>query len=180
MGDHHYHSAMGSTKFDIERFSGENDFSLWRIKMKVLFIHQGVEDAQAGERKLPATWTNKEKKNVMNKNNSLIILSLGDEVLKEFVGETTLGGVWLKLEGLYMTKSLTNKLYLKKRLHQLKIEEGTSIRKHVSLFMKAILDLKSIDVEVKEEDQSIMLLYSLPPSYENLVDTDVWKRDSYS
>ena len=83
-------------------------------------------------------------------------------------------------EGLYMTKSLTNKLYLKKRLHQLKIEEGTSIRKHVSLFMKAILDLKSIDVEVKEEDQSIMLLYSLPPSYENLVDTDVWKRDSYS
>lgn len=88
MGDHHYHSAMGSTKFDIERFSGENDFSLWRIKMKVLLIHQGVEDAQAGERKLPATWTNKEKKNVMNKNNSLIILSLGDEVLKEFVGES--------------------------------------------------------------------------------------------
>ena len=88
-----------------------------------------VEEKVASEEEKQKS--NKEKKNVMNKNNSLIILSLGDEVLKEFVGETTLGGVWLKLEGLYMTKSLTNKLYLKKRLHQLKIEEGTSIRKHV-------------------------------------------------
>nr|KYP37886.1 Retrovirus-related Pol polyprotein from transposon TNT 1-94 [Cajanus cajan] len=119
--------------------------------MKALLVHQGVEDALADESKLPVTLTNKEKKEMMSKAHSLIILSLGDDMLREVVGETTTTSVWLKLEGLYMTKSLTNKLYLKNRIHQLKMEERSSIREHVSLFTKAILDLKIIDVEINEE-----------------------------
>nr|KYP68892.1 Retrovirus-related Pol polyprotein from transposon TNT 1-94 [Cajanus cajan] len=114
----------------------------------------------------------------MSKEHSLIILSLGDDVLREVAGETTAAGVWKKVEGLYMTKSLTNKLYLMNRIHQLKMEEGSSIREHVSLFTKAILDLKSIDVEINEEDQAKMLLCSLPPSCDNLVDTIMFRRES--
>jgi len=39
---------MGKTKFDIDKFTGDNDFSLWRIKMKALLVHQGLEEALAG------------------------------------------------------------------------------------------------------------------------------------
>lgn len=35
-------------KFNIEKFTGENNFGLWRIKMKVFLVHQGLEDALAG------------------------------------------------------------------------------------------------------------------------------------
>ncbi|GJS41666.1 retrovirus-related pol polyprotein from transposon TNT 1-94 [Tanacetum coccineum] len=42
-----------------------------------------------------------------------IQLFLTQEVLREVIHETTTAGLWLKLESLYMTKSLANKLRLK-------------------------------------------------------------------
>lgn len=63
-----------------------------------------------------------------------------------------------------MTKSLLNKLYLKKSLHQMKMEEGMSIKEHVSLFTKTVLDLKSIDVEImKKIKQSCYYALCHPP-----------------
>ena len=43
---------MSSTKFDIEKFTGNIDFGLWRIKMKALLVDQGVQDALLGEEAL--------------------------------------------------------------------------------------------------------------------------------
>ena len=57
------------------------------------------------------------------KAHSAIQLCLADEVLREVADEDTTAGLWLKLESLYMTKSLTNKLYLKQRLFTLRIKE---------------------------------------------------------
>jgi hypothetical protein len=45
-----------------------------------------------------------------------IRLCLGDDVIYHVMDEESLGAVWLKLESRYMSKSLTNKLYLKQRL----------------------------------------------------------------
>ena len=43
---------------------------------------------------------------------NVIILSLGDKVLRQVSKEKSATGVWSKLEGLYMTKSLVNRLNL--------------------------------------------------------------------
>ena len=56
----------------------------------------------------------KENDELMDKTHSPILLCLGEEVLCEIVEEDTIAKLWLKLESLYMTKSLTNHLYLKK------------------------------------------------------------------
>ena len=61
----------------------------------------------------------KENDELMDKTHSPILLCLGEEVLCEIVEEDTIAKLWLKLESLYMTKSLTNRLYLKKRLYTL-------------------------------------------------------------
>ena len=53
----------------------------------------------------------------MEKEQSIILFFLGDEVLIEVIEETTSVGLWLKLKGLYMTNSLTNKLYLRKKIY---------------------------------------------------------------
>ena len=31
---------MGTAKFEVEKFIGQNDFGLWRLKMRVLLIGQ--------------------------------------------------------------------------------------------------------------------------------------------
>ena len=165
-----------ATKFEVVKFTGENDFSLWRIKVKALLVHQGLDGALGGEASLPTTLSDKEKKDLMNKAHSMIILALADEVLREVAEETSAAGIWLKLESLYMTKSFANRLYLKKRLHQLKMEEGSLIKEHIALFNKIILDLKSIEIKTEDEDQAILLLCSLPASFENLVDTMLFGR----
>lgn len=36
---------MAMPKFNIEKYLGENNFSLQRIKMKVVLVHQGLDDA---------------------------------------------------------------------------------------------------------------------------------------
>ena len=68
-----------------------------------------------------------------------------------------------------MSKSLTNRLYLKKQLYELKMSEGIDIRDHINQFNKCITQLLSLEVNIEDKDQAIILLSSLPKSYETLV-----------
>lgn len=49
------------------------------------------------------------------------------------------------------------------------MREGESIVKHLNSFNLVLSQLASIDVKVEEEDKCIMLLYSLPKSWDNFV-----------
>ena len=33
---------MSSTKFEIEKFNGKNNFDLWKLKMRDLLVQQGL------------------------------------------------------------------------------------------------------------------------------------------
>ncbi|PKI53168.1 hypothetical protein CRG98_026473 [Punica granatum] len=86
--------------------------------------------------------------------------------------------VWEKLQALYMTKSLTNMLYLKQRLYQLKMSPGTFVSDHLNMFTQIMMDLQNVDVKIEDEDQALLLLCSLPESYESFVDTMLFGRRS--
>jgi len=53
---------------------------------------------------------------------STIQLCLADEVMYNVMDEETTTGLWSMLEILYMIKSLSNKLYLKKQLYRLRMK----------------------------------------------------------
>ena len=108
-----------TTKFEVEKFDGRNDFNLWRVKMRALLVQQGLSKSLKGIEALPTTMYNEENDELMEKAHSTILLCLGNEVLHEVAKENMATKLWLKLESLYMTKSLTNRLYLKKRLYTL-------------------------------------------------------------
>jgi len=65
------------------------------------------------------------------KAHATIMLCLVDDIITEITDQDTAVGLWLKLESLYMTKSLTNKLLLKQRLFGLRMQEGTPLRDHL-------------------------------------------------
>ena len=169
---------MAFAKFEIEKFDGSNSFSLWRIKMRAYLRQQGVAkilDAEA------AAGLPKEKVLDMEERaHSAIQLCLADSVLREVCDEETAIGLWKKLETLYMTKSLTNRLYLRQRLYTLRMAEGTTLHEHLDNFNKIIMDLKNADVKVDEEDQALILLCSLSHSYDSFVNSMLYGRESIS
>ena len=169
-----------AAKCDLDKFDGRNDFNLWRIRMRAVLVQQGLEKTLKGRDALPATLKDEEKDEKLEKAHGQIVLSLSNEVLREVAEETTPDGLWNKLEARYMTKSLTNRLYMKKKIYTLRMHEGTSIKDHIDEFNKVVLDLSNLDVKIDDEDQAVLLLCTLPSSYENFVDTIMFGKKTIS
>ena len=108
---------------------------------------------------------------------STIRMCLADEVMYHVRHEESSIAIWLKLESQYMSKSLTNKLLLKKK-YGLKMAEGSALDEHINLFNQIIRDLNRVDVKFKEEDMALILLNSILESYDNLVTTLIWGKES--
>ena len=118
--------------------------------MNALLVHQGLDVALSEE--AISKIEERRRAYVMKKAYSEILLSLGDEVLREAAEEKSAKIVWDKLEDLYLKKSLENRLYLKKRLYALLMEDDKPLKKHLDDFNMISLDLKSIDVKINDED----------------------------
>lgn len=173
-------TKLNTAKYDIEKFDGKNDFELWQIKMCVSLVQQGLSKALQGKWTLPDIRSDEDKDDFMEHALSVIQLSLGDDVLHGISDETSPANLWLKLESLYMTKSLTNRLYLKQQLYTLGMKECTPVNNHLAHFDKIVMSLKNIDVKIEDEDQTLILLCSLPHSFEYFVDIMLYGRDTIS
>ncbi|GKC47107.1 zinc finger, CCHC-type containing protein [Tanacetum coccineum] len=143
--------------------------------MSALMVQKGCD---AALETLPADMKAGEKADLLKKAYSTLILCLEDHVLREVTKETTAVGIWTKLTGLYMIKSLADIMYLKMKLYTYYITPGMKLGDHIDEFNKLILDLENIDIEIEDEDQALMLLTSLPSSYKNFVETLLYGRKS--
>ena len=158
-----------SARFEIEKFNGKNNFEIWKVKMHDLLVQQGVAKAMLGKNKRPPSMTEDEWDEMDDRALSAIRLCLADDVLFNIVSEKTATGLWSKLEKLYMTKSLTNRILLKLQLYSLRMKEGTSIADHLNVFNTLLVQLNSLDVKFDSEDKAITLLCSLPESWDHFV-----------
>ncbi|PKU66461.1 Retrovirus-related Pol polyprotein from transposon TNT 1-94 [Dendrobium catenatum] len=138
--------------------------------MKALLILQGTSEA-ISKVDLAVVIDRPRARQMQLKAHCAILLSLGNEVLREVAEEGSSIEVWEKMEFLYLKISLANRLYLKKDLYTLHMEEGKYLKKYIDEFNKFILDLKNVDVRIEEENQGVILLSSLLKSYENIKDT---------
>jgi len=128
-------SAASATRYDIEKFDGFNDFGLWRINMKALMGNLGLKEALVPQKPFLDTVTAEQRLEVNNRRQEIcekafntLILSLGDKVLREVSKMETTKDLWAKLESLYMTKSLSSRLYLKAKFFTFKMQEGQKLQ----------------------------------------------------
>ena len=64
----------------------------------------------------------------------MIRLYLADSVLLNVHEEKTAASLWKKLGDIYQGKSLVNKLFLRKKLYSLRMDEGGSVADHLNAF----------------------------------------------
>jgi len=105
-----------------------------------------------------------------------IILCLSDEVHYNMMNEKTTAGFLCRLESFYMTNSLSNKLFMKKQLYSLQMKKGMPILQYLNAFNRILSDLLTLEVKL-EEDKAILLLPSLPSSYNHLATTIIYGKE---
>ena len=92
-----------------------------------------------------------------------------DSVLLNVLGEATVKALWDKLGTLYQSNSLLNKLFLWKKLFNLRMKDGDSMTEHLNAFNTVVSQLSSVDIKISDEDKCISLLCSLPDLWDSLV-----------
>jgi hypothetical protein len=94
---------------------------------------------------------------------------LSDSVLLNVSGETTTKELWDNLGNLYQSKSLVNKLFLWKKLYNMRMRDGDLVKEHLNAFNTMVSQLLSIEIKILDEDKCINLLCSLLDSWGSLV-----------
>ena len=89
---------------------------MWKKKMRVVFVQQKCAKAIGDPSDFPEMMKSSDKQEILENVNSLLILNLTNNVLRQVDEEDTALKVWNKLDSLYMVKSLSNKIYLKEQL----------------------------------------------------------------
>ncbi|KAG6506231.1 hypothetical protein ZIOFF_031553 [Zingiber officinale] len=92
--------------------------------MRVVLAHRDLDDALLGIDNMPSSWTAEEKSCKDCKALSQIHLRLLNQILQNYLKAILTAALWRKLEQLCMTKSLTNKLHLKRCLYSHQMSEG--------------------------------------------------------
>lgn len=92
---------------------------------------------------------------------------MGSSQLKHVRNCSTSRETLLKLESVYGSKGPARKATLLEQLLSKKMREGKSVREHLSTFMETVYKLKQMQIEKNRDLLAIMILHSLPSSYEN-------------
>jgi hypothetical protein len=162
-----------SSRIKIENFNGKN-FELWKLKMEDLLVDKeqwiivdlGTQptstlstSTQATGTQPTSTQTTSTPPNGMSKEDwekldrrarSNIQLCLVDLVLLNVSGESTAKELWDKLGNLYQSKSLVNKLFLRKNQYHIRMEDGDSVAEHINVFNTLVSQLGSINITIAE------------------------------
>jgi len=168
-----------STSTRIEPLSKDN-YETWKMQVEALLTKNHLWEYVSGERMLPEETTGTETTEVAanirargqwirndKKAKSDLILSIHPSELQHVRGCETSRQVWLKLESIYASKGPARKATLLKQLILQKLSESGDVRDYVNKFFYAVDRLAAMDVQIHVDLLSIMLLYSLPSSYEN-------------
>ena len=94
------------------------------MKLHALLSNLVLEEALEREAKMPKTHTVDQKKQILKKAYNTLILSLGNKELRKVSKMKTAAEILLKLESLYMIKSLSSQLYLKVRFFTFEMNDG--------------------------------------------------------
>uniref|UniRef100_A0A5B7BZN6 Retrovirus-related Pol polyprotein from transposon TNT 1-94 n=1 Tax=Davidia involucrata TaxID=16924 RepID=A0A5B7BZN6_DAVIN len=171
-----HRTTMSNAKFEVEKFDGSGNFGMWQCEVMDVLFQQELDITLELEDK-PDDISEKDWIKMNRQACGTIRLCLAKDQKYFVMRETSARELWQKLENKFMTKSIKNRFYLKKKLFQFQYKKCTSMLKHLNSFNKVLADLQNLGEEIKEEDKALLLLNSLPDSYDHLTSTLLYGKD---
>ena len=99
----------------------------------------------------------------------MIRLMLSRNVTLNIIMEKTTSNMLKALLNIYKKSSVMNKWYLMRRLFNLQMSEGGSVADHINEFNMIVSQLSSVDINFKNEIKALILMSSLPESWDIVV-----------
>jgi hypothetical protein len=168
-------SVVSNAKFDVEKFDGRNNFGMWQCEVMDVLAQQELDVTLEDK---PEEMSEADWKKLNRQACGTIRLCLAKDQKYFVMKESMAKELWNKLEDKYMTKGIENKLYLKRKFFGFRYVEGISMPEHLNNLNKILADLQNLDVNIDDEDKAVVLINSLPDTYEHLATTLMYGKDS--
>ena len=163
---------MANSNSRVDALTKDN-FDTWKIQAEALLAESDLWEYVSGEFLKPEVtgdttqadhdaWLRQDRKA-----RSKLILCISPSELTQIRDCITSKQIWDKLHSIYASKGPARKVQLLTQLLLLKMSDGDDVRQHISYFFDIIDKLTSMDIEINGNLLTIMLLYSLPDSFEN-------------
>ncbi|CAM8938448.1 unnamed protein product [Rhodiola kirilowii] len=155
---------MVQARIEIAPYDGKGDFHVWCLKMKAVLSQHKVMVALEEETK----WSEDEKKrksDIEVEAYNLIILSLGDSIIRKVCDCKTPLAMWKKLETLHANQIAPNLSYVKASMFAYKMNAARTIDENLDEFLKMSLMLRDTPHVLDETSLVMILMNAIPESY---------------
>ena len=113
----------------------------------------------------PTNMAQSERELLARQTLGVIRLTLAKNVAFNIMNEKTIVDLIQTLSHMYEKSFTNNKVYLIRRLVNLKMGEGNSVTNHISKFNTIIVQLTLVQITFDDEVKALILLSSLPESW---------------
>ena len=147
----------------------ESNYSIWKSRMEDYLYCKDLFDPIEGDEAKPEEMSQKQwdklKKKSLGTIRQWVDASIHNHVKMEIDPQV----LWKKLESMYEKKNAQGKVFLIRKIMNLKLSEGRSVSQHLNDFEGLVTELAVAGMSMDNEMQACLLLGSLPDSWDTLV-----------
>ncbi|XP_071576174.1 cytochrome P450 4C1-like isoform X3 [Temnothorax nylanderi] len=156
---------MADTRFTIAKLNNTN-FHVWKCNVELLLIKEDLwhtiseaRPTQPDERWLKAD----------RQARATIGLLVEDDQLRYIRDTNSAKEAWTALQSYHQKASLTNQVFLFKKICSIKLSENGDMESHLNAMLNSVDQLTALGEALKDKMVIAMLLCSLPESYNTLI-----------
>ena len=157
--------------FRMDKLNGDN-YHTWKFQMKMYLIGKDLWDIVEGTEVLADGVPDVEQKKFKKRMNlalSYVCLSVCTSLQIYIRSSKTANEVWENLSNHYEEKTLSRKIFFRRKLYSTRMEKGTKMVDHVNTLKTIAEHLEALDDAVLDKDLVMILISSLPNEYNNLI-----------
>lgn len=156
---------MAETRFSITKLNNRN-YQVWKHKVELLLIRDELWHTidETKPESPEERWLKADRQA-----RATIGLLVEDDQLRHIKDTASAQEGWKALKDYHQKASLTNQVYLLKKLCSMKLAEEDDMEIHINRMLNAVDELAALGEVLKDKLIIAMLLSSLPDSYSTLV-----------